>query len=39
MLELREIVKDYVSKENVVHVLKGVNLRFRKALSQQMVDF
>ena len=31
MLELREIVKDYVSKENVVHVLKGVNLRFRKS--------
>lgn len=31
MLELRDIVKDYVSKENVVHVLKGVNLRFRKS--------
>ncbi len=31
MLELRETVKDYVSKENVVHVLKGVNLRFRKS--------
>lgn len=31
MLKLREIVKDYVSKENVVHVLKGVNLRFRKS--------
>lgn len=31
MLELKDIVKDYVSKENVVHVLKGVNLRFRKS--------
>lgn len=30
MLELKDIVKDYVSKENVVHVLKGVNLCFRK---------
>lgn len=29
MLELKDIVKDYASKENVVHVLKGVNLKFR----------
>ena len=30
MLELRNIKKDYVSKANTVHVLKGVSLRFRK---------
>lgn len=30
MIELQNIVKDYVSKENTVHVLKGINLRFRK---------
>lgn len=29
MLELKDIVKDYASKENTVHVLKGVNLKFR----------
>lgn len=31
MLELVEIVKDYVAKENTVHVLKGVSLKFRKS--------
>lgn len=30
MLELKGIVKDYVSGETVVHALKGVNLAFRK---------
>ncbi len=30
MIELKNIVKDYVSKENTVHVLKGINLRFRR---------
>lgn len=29
MLELKDIVKDYASKENTVHVLKSVNLKFR----------
>ncbi len=32
MLELKNIVKDYkVSQENVVHALKGINLKFNKS--------
>lgn len=30
MLELRDIVKDYVSGNNVTHALKGVSVTFRK---------
>lgn len=30
MLELRNIVKDYVSSNNVTHALKGVSVAFRK---------
>lgn len=30
MLQLNNIFKDYVSGDNVVHALKGVNLQFRK---------
>ena len=30
MLELRNIVKDYVSGDNVTHALKGVSVNFRK---------
>ena len=31
MLELKEITKDYLSGENTVHALNGINLRFRKS--------
>lgn len=30
MLELRNIVKDYGTKENVVHALKGISLNFKE---------
>lgn len=30
MLELRNIVKDYVSSNNVTHALKGISVNFRK---------
>ena len=30
MLELRNIVKDYVSNNNVTHALKGISVNFRK---------
>ncbi|MBQ8568807.1 MAG: ABC transporter ATP-binding protein/permease [Oscillospiraceae bacterium] len=29
MLELKDIVKDYVSGDNVVHALNGINIKFR----------
>ena len=31
MLELVNIKKDYVSGENTVHALKGINLKFRES--------
>jgi len=31
MLELRNIVKDYVSSTNVTHALKGISIAFRKS--------
>lgn len=31
MLQLKNIVKDYGEKENIVHALKGVSLNFRKS--------
>ena len=31
MLQLKNIVKDYGEKENIVHALKGVSLSFRKS--------
>ncbi len=31
MLELKDIKKDYVTKDNAVHVLKGVSLSFRES--------
>ena len=31
MLELRNIVKDYVSGNNVTHALKGISVNFRKS--------
>ena len=30
MLELRNIVKDYVSGNNVTHALKGISVNFRR---------
>ena len=30
MLELKNIVKDYVSGNNVTHALKGINISFRQ---------
>jgi putative ABC transport system permease protein len=31
MLELRQVKKDYLSGENTVHALKGIDLQFRKS--------
>ena len=30
MLKLKHITKDYVTKQNTVHVLKGITLNFRE---------
>ena len=29
MLQIKNIVKDYGDKDNIVHALKGINLNFR----------